>query len=170
MEASEKAGSVIKSLRFYLKEGAAQENVQIDLKENIMTVVNVFNHMIKEYNIDLQLSLEEDLVLNGFTNRLYQLWSNLLKNAIEATGEHGHISISSKRTDNGIEVSLSNTGEPIPQDIQDKIWKKFFTTKTTQGTGLGLSIVKRVAEEHGAKIQLHSGNEGTTFSITFEPN
>lgn len=167
MEAGEKAGSVVKSLRFYLKEGASQEQVEVDIKENIMTVVNVFNHMINEYEIQLTLDLQENLLIEGFPNRLYQLWSNLLKNGIEAAGKRGKIEIRAHRSEDGITVSFCNSGEPIPAEMRDKIWKKFFTTKTTHGTGLGLSIVKRVIEEHGARIHLNSAEDCTEFITTF---
>lgn len=167
MEAGEKAGSVVKSLRFYLKEGTSQEQVEVDVKENILTVVNVFNHMIKENDIELLIDLQDQLVIQGFPNRLYQLWSNLLKNGIEAAGKNGRIEIRAYKSKEGIKVSVCNSGEAIPAEIRDKIWKKFFTTKTTEGTGLGLSIVKRVVEEHGAKIQLSSVLDCTEFTITF---
>ena len=167
LEAGEKAGSVVKSLRFYLKEGSDQEQLAIDLSENITTVINVFNHMIKDHEIELELDLQEGLRIDGYANRLYQLWSNLLKNAIEATGKNGRVSVVSKMTDAGIAVAVKNSGEPIPDEVRDKIWKKFFTTKVANGTGLGLNIVKRVVDEHGASIRLSSDSEGTEFTVLF---
>jgi PAS domain S-box-containing protein len=167
LEAGEKAGSVVKSLRFYLKEGSDQEQLAIDLSENITTVINVFNHMIKDHEIELELDLQEGLRIDGYANRLYQLWSNLLKNAIEATGKNGRVSVVSKMTDAGIAVAVKNSGEPIPDEVRDKIWKKFFTTKVANGTGLGLNIVKRVVDEHGASIRLSSDSEGTEFTVQF---
>jgi signal transduction histidine kinase len=66
-------------------------------------------------------------------------------------------------------VSISNNGEMIPQEIQDHIFKKFFSTKKEKnGTGLGLSIVQNVIHEHSAKITLNSNEELTTFTVQFK--
>jgi signal transduction histidine kinase len=65
-------------------------------------------------------------------------------------------------------VEITNTGEMIPQEIQERIFEKFFTTKGKQnGTGLGLSIVKKIADEHQAKLSLSSSNDRTSFQIMF---
>jgi signal transduction histidine kinase len=57
----------------------------------------------------------------------------------------------------------------IPLDIQDKIFRKFFSSKTKKnGTGLGLSIVQNVIDEHNARIKLESNPEFTTFQVIFK--
>jgi two-component system NtrC family sensor kinase len=75
--------------------------------------------------------------------------------------------ITAQKFEQGVNVSVSNTGEPISPELQAKIWDKFFTTKSKNGTGLGLSIVKRIIDEHGARIALQSEADLTTFQITF---
>jgi len=167
MEASEKANAVVKSLRFYMKEGHETKNSHINLKQNLMTVVNVFSHMIRDNEIDFELLVDDNIELIGNGDRLYQLWANLIKNAIEATGMNGNIMITAQKFEQGVNVSVSNTGEPISPELQAKIWDKFFTTKSKNGTGLGLSIVKRIIDEHGARIALQSEADLTTFQITF---
>ena len=168
LEAGDKSASVIKNLRFYLKEGGTLEKTHVNIKNNIRTVLNVFNHQIK-HNVDLHFNVPEDLEVIGYENKLYQLWSNLIKNAIDAIGEKGKLIIDAKRENGRIEVSVKNTGKMIPIELQDKIFEKFFTTKDkSNGTGLGLSIVKKVVEEHGAKIKLNSNEEFTSFIVTFE--
>ncbi|MFN5878642.1 MAG: PAS domain S-box protein [Flavobacteriales bacterium] len=168
IEANEKAGSVVKSLRFYALEGATEEMERIDLKDNILTVVNVFNHLILNNQIEFKLDLPEAIFITGRQNKLYQVWSNLIKNAIEATGVHGNISVSVQETSEHYLVQVSNTGEAIPQDLQKKIWQKFFSTKSSHGTGLGLSIVKRILDELDASIELRSEDNLTTFTVTFQ--
>ena len=168
IEAGEKAGSVVKSLRFYLRNGEHREATQVDLKENILTVVNVFNHMVKELEADFSVQIDNCSCVKGFPDRLYQLWSNLLKNALEAAGRGGKVWIQSEQSLNKVRIAIGNTGDPIPEEHKRKIWEKFFSTKSANGTGLGLSIVKRVVEEHGAKIDLKSDLDGTVFTVEFD--
>jgi PAS domain S-box-containing protein len=168
LEAGDKSASVIRNLRFYLKEGGNMEKVDVNLANNLRTVLNVFNHQLKS-NIDLQFDVSEDLVVFGYENKLYQLWSNLIKNAIDAIGDSGQLIIKGKSNGNLIEVTVTNSGKMIPVEIQDRIFEKFFTTKSSaNGTGLGLSIVKKVIEEHSAKIRLTSDDAFTSFIVTFE--
>ncbi len=167
IEAGEKAASVIKNLRFYLKEGDALVKTEVNISQNIYTVLNVFNHHIKS-NIELHVNIPDNLIIKGYETKLYQLWSNLIKNAIEAIGPSGELSIDGKKEGNKVIVSIKNTGEMIPAEIQERIFEKFFTTKAeSNGTGLGLSIVKKVIEEHAAEIKLESNEDFTCFHVIF---
>ncbi len=167
MEAGEKAASVIRNLRFYLKEGANISKDNVNLHENIRTVLNVFNHQLKQ-GIDLHFDVPQDLEIVGYESKLYQLWSNLIKNAIDAIGSRGELSISGWKEKGRLMVEVKNSGKMIPIEIQDKIFEKFFTTKAEMnGTGLGLSIVSKVIEDHGAQIKLDSNEHNTSFLVTF---
>jgi signal transduction histidine kinase len=77
----------------------------------------------------------------------------------------GDLSIRSSLGDS-IEVSISDTGPGIAENIVNKIFLPFFTTKD-KGTGLGLSIVQKIIVSHGGNIFVDSGNKGTTFRIRF---
>ena len=82
--------------------------------------------------------------------------------------ERGQLKIKGKKTKNGIEISFENNGPVIPKQIQQKIFDKYFTTKSGQnGSGLGLSIVKNVLNMHNATITLNSTPVSTTFTIFF---
>jgi signal transduction histidine kinase len=78
------------------------------------------------------------------------------------------LKINGKKTKKGIELSIENNGPLIPEQIQQKIFEKYFTTKSGQnGSGLGLSIVKNVLVMHNATISLNSTSVSTTFTIFF---
>jgi len=167
MEAGEKAASVIRNLRFYLKEGANISKDNVNLHENIRTVLNVFNHQLKQ-GIELHFDVPQDLEIVGYESKLYQLWSNLIKNAIDAIGSSGELSISGWKEKGRLMVEVKNSGTMIPMELRDKIFEKFFTTKSDMnGTGLGLSIVSKVIEDHGAQIKLDSNEHDTSFLVTF---
>lgn len=84
---------------------------------------------------------------------LYQAFLNILINAMEAMPDGGKIQVGIDSSDDVVTISFDDEGESIPEDILDKIWNPFFTTKE-KGTGLGLGIVKNIIEAHGGNIQI----------------
>ena len=108
----------------------------------------------------------------GFDVRLFQLWSNLIKNSIECLEDMPGLKkmhVYSKNFSKTVSIIVENNGPIIPDDQIDKIFQKFYTTKGKRnGSGLGLSIVKNVLEEHNAKISVKSTSERTQFKITFK--
>ena len=167
LHASERATGVIKNLRFYLKEGSITEISHIHLLSSIQTVLSIFSHEIKK-GIELQLEVPSEIYLAGYEAKIYQLWSNIIKNAMDAMQSKGIIIIKAKETNNRVIVEISNNGPEIPEAIKEKIFDKFFTTKdASSGTGLGLNIVKQVIEEHRGEITLESDQDLTTFTISF---
>ncbi|MEO7210385.1 MAG: ATP-binding protein, partial [Chitinophagaceae bacterium] len=77
------------------------------------------------------------------------------------------VSVSTKKLDNHVTITVSDNGNGIPQKVLDKIFQPFFTTKPTgQGTGLGLSLSYDIVKAHGGEIKVESmEGEGTTFII-----
>jgi hypothetical protein len=94
------------------------------------------------------------------------LWSNILKNAVEAIDENGTIEVNYAEKGDYHSVTIRNNGPKIPQEVLDNMFKKFYTTKQKQrGTGLGLSIVRRIVNDHNGQIYVTSDDEWTTFEI-----
>ena len=170
LSSSERGAKVVQDLRSFIKEPQNTSKGMVNLRENIATVLTIFNYELKR-NIDVEFTVPDSLSLLGFDIKLFQLWSNIIKNAIEAMDdkkERGKLKINGKKTKNGIEISIENNGPLIPEQIQQKIFEKYFTTKSGQnGSGLGLSIVKNVLVMHNATISLNSTSVSTTFTIFF---
>jgi signal transduction histidine kinase len=96
---------------------------------------------------------------------LRQAFTNLIQNAVEATGMRGKVSIRAAREEGGqVLVTVSDTGHGIAEGIMDKVFLPFYTTKE-KGTGLGLAIVHRIITAHGGSIGLESTGQGTTFTV-----
>ena len=170
LSSSERGAKVVQDLRSFIKEPQNTSKGMVNLRENITTVLTIFNYELKR-NIDVEFTVPDSLSLLGFDIKLFQLWSNIIKNAIEAMDdkkERGKLKINGKKTKKGIELSIENNGPHIPEKIQQKIFEKYFTTKSGQnGSGLGLSIVKNVLGMHNATISLNSTSVSTTFTIFF---
>jgi PAS domain S-box-containing protein len=160
----DKASSVVSNLRSYLQNSASEDRKQIDLSASIQTIIKVFGHEIK--NKAVMLFNVPQVFLDAYENKLYQLWSNIIKNAIEAIDDNGTIEITYEDKGEFHSVSIRNNGPKIAPEVLDNMFKKFYTTKQNQkGTGLGLSIVKRIVNDHNGQIYVTSDDDWTSFEI-----
>jgi len=103
------------------------------------------------------------VILNLITNAFYAV-NEKAKQGI--AGYEPTVSVSTKKTNDGMQISVKDNGNGIPEHIKEKIFQPFFTTKPTgQGTGLGLSLSYDIIKAHGGEINLTSNHEGTIFNI-----
>lgn len=102
--------------------------------------------------------------------QVQQVLVNLIKNASQAMSRGGVLTLQSGESpDDGVWLSVTDTGGGIPQEQINRIFDPFYTTKK-KGTGLGLMIVQRIVRAHGGRIDLESHvGQGTTFRIWFRP-
>ncbi len=97
--------------------------------------------------------------------QLQQVLVNLVKNAAQAMTTGGTLTLQTGESDDGVWVSVNDTGGGIPQEQINRIFEPFYTTKK-KGSGLGLMIVQRIVRAHGGRIELESHvGRGTTFRI-----
>ncbi len=97
--------------------------------------------------------------------QLQQVLVNLIKNAMQAMTKNGALTLQTGQGNDGVWLSVTDTGGGIPQEQINRIFDPFFTTKK-EGTGLGLMIVQRIVRAHSGRIELESHvGRGTTFRI-----
>jgi signal transduction histidine kinase len=111
------------------------------------------------------------LAIMGDRERIAQVLSNLLRNALKFTKE-GTINVRVGRNDNsspgysGAVVSISDSGQGIDPEIMNKLFGKF-VSKSEKGTGLGLFISKSIVEAHGGRIWAENNKDGKGATFTF---
>lgn len=121
--------------------------------------------MLLPSNIQL-IDLTTDEPFKVDENKAIRVFTNLIKNAIDAMPAGGTLEVKSRQENGCVHISFSDTDKGIPVDTLKKIFTPLFTTKA-QGMGFGLSISKRIVEAHGGKISVESKpGQGTTFTIT----
>jgi len=136
--------------------------VPVDIERLIKEIADEIRGSVSNhYLISLQI---EPCVLHADEILLRQALKNLIQNAIEAMPEGGEVTIKGVKGDAEYLISISDTGKGIPDEIKEKIFIPFFTTKE-KGTGLGLSIVHKVITAHGGEVFFDSTKEGTTFTL-----
>ncbi len=142
-------------------------NVQLetfDVAEVLTSVIALYGHG-EGVTIHYQPSIAS--LVRADKMQLNRLFTNLIKNAIEAVDEKHEvvIHIQQQHTDNAVIISIADNGKGIPQDMQGRIFTPNFTTKTS-GTGLGLAICKGIVESINGTIQFSTeANVGTTFTV-----
>ena len=145
---------------------------RVNLVYVLEEVLLLLDHTLSKKNIILKKNLPAQQVeIFGDENKLKQLFINLINNSIEAVLDEGVIGVDLLRN-NGekkIEVVVSDNGYGIPRDIQDSIFKPFYSTKINKrNTGLGLSICQHIVREHGGEISFSSlPGEKTSFRVQF---
>ncbi len=97
--------------------------------------------------------------------RLEQVLLNLLLNAMEAMTDGGELAISMSTTQTAVEIEVTDTGCGIPENLQDKVFDPYFTTKG-EGTGLGLAICDKIIRQHHGSLEFQTSPDGTTFQLT----
>lgn len=170
INSGERAANVVQDLKSFIKDPRNSGKTIVNLRKNILSVLNIFNYEILR-NSELIFTVDEKLEIEGYDIRLFQLWSNLIKNALESIEEskiQGKLRVYSEETQDEVVICVENTGIEIPNEIKNRIFDKFFTTKAHKnGSGLGLSIVKNVVDEHHARITVESNQKETCFKVFF---
>jgi PAS domain S-box-containing protein len=154
-------------LSFSKPEEEKRRPVKID--ELIEGILLVMEKQMKESNIQVQVSFDpETPEIMASTNQMRQVILNILKNAKEAMPKGGTLFVRTSRGDHRILIHIQDTGIGIPEEIKDKIFDAFFTTKQkVKGVGLGLSVCYGIIKDHGGEIKVESEvAKGTTFTIS----
>jgi len=116
--------------------------------------------------------------IKGFQNEFKQVMINLINNAKDAIEDSNEnkmwldedfITIDAAIEDNKIVISISDTGGGIPEDIKDKIFEPYFTTKKNKGTGIGLNMVKNIIEVNfNGELHYNNTKDGAEFVLSFD--
>ncbi|HEX9302847.1 MAG TPA: HAMP domain-containing sensor histidine kinase [Thermoanaerobaculia bacterium] len=139
-----------------------------DLRDVVREAVDMVAPLLLAQGVSLEATLPEEPVEASFDrDRILQVFSNLLGNAVKFTPKGGQVRLEIEKTDR-LRVTVSDTGPGIPADQQDRVFRRFTQVRAAPGgAGLGLYIARRIVEAHGGEIGVNSRpGGGSTFFFT----
>ncbi len=139
-----------------------------DVNKVVEDIITIIGYTMKNENVEIIKSLTPGIVAFGDSNRLKQVFINILQNAREVMPDGGSMYITTSiLQDNSVQIQFRDTGCGISREQLSKIFSPAYTTKADcNGSGLGLSVCKTIIEEFGGTINLDSKiGEGAIVSI-----
>ena len=167
LDSASRMGDLVKAIKAYAYMDRG-ELVQVDVHEGLKTTLVMLGHKLKHTSIEVVKDFDRTLPqLTVRGSELNQVWTNLIDNAIDAMGETGTLTISTKLDGPCVLVDIADDGPGIPPEARQHVLDPFFTTKPVgQGTGLGLDTARQIVEEHHAgTLGFDTGAGGTTFHV-----
>lgn len=162
-----KASRVIGALRIYSRHDTGRGTSAVSLARSFDTVLTLVHNRLKA-GIVVDLQVPPDLVVVIDADRLDQLWTNLINNALSAMGNRGRLGIEAFQEGPEIVVRVIDSGAGIPLEVQPRIFTPFFTTKKAgEGRGLGLSICQTIVQEAKGTLSFTSVPGRTVFEARF---
>ena len=141
----------------------------VNLNQCVTDTLFILQHRLKERaDLVVQAQLHPNIpLITGDESQLKQVIINLLSNAFDAIAGEGAISISTQVQDEGVELTIADSGCGIPDESKEKLFEPFYTTKPVgQGVGIGLSTCYAIVQQHGGSIRVDSTvGEGASFHV-----
>jgi signal transduction histidine kinase len=139
----------------------------MDIKTVVRDQTRLFAGQSSKHKLDVELPAEP-LIVRGDPNRLAQVVANLLSNAIKYSPDGGIVKVVGQQNRDVVRVSVRDEGMGIPDELQQRVFAKFFRGNAgasgIQGSGLGLTIARSVVEAHGGRISFESATgKGSVF-------
>lgn len=145
----------------------------LDARSAVREVIEQLRPLAGAREVELEVDLPVALPLTADRQRLEQVLTNLVHNAIKFNRPHGSVTIRGEREGDKVRLSVQDTGAGIPADSHDKIFNRFYQLDKARsrehgGTGLGLAIVKHLMRLHGGTVRVESAlGQGSTFWLEF---
>ncbi len=168
-EASQRIATLVQSVKNYSHMDQGGGKKMTDVHDGIRTTVNILGHRFRQKRIEVDKQFSKDAPeIMANAGELNQVWTNLFSNAMDALSEGGVVKVTTYVDGDYLVVDVEDNGTGIPDEVINRIWEPFFTTKDVgEGTGIGLDVVKRIIERHRGSIAVKSVPGKTVFQIKF---
>lgn len=164
-EGALRVGKIVADLKNFAHPGNDRKML-VDINKGLESTLNVVYNELK-YKAEVVRAFGDIPRVDGFPQKLNQVFMNILMNAAQAIAEKGEIRVETRKEGENVLVSVSDTGCGIKEEHLSKIFDPFFTTKEIgQGTGLGMNTAYNIVKEHKGEIFVQSAvGKGTTVTL-----
>jgi signal transduction histidine kinase len=149
----------------------AMNRVDLDVSQIVQAIGQRLAIVAEKKEIDLQVEADPMPHVHGDGDRLAQVITNLVSNAIKYTPRGGKVRVKTQINNGGVEIIVSDTGIGIPKEDLPRIFERFYQVDKARGprrgTGLGLAITREIVQAHGGTISVTSAgkNHGSIFTV-----
>ena len=170
--AAEDAAATVRRIQTFARKSPVKEFELVDVPGLLNDAVEITRTRwqnearVRGLEYDVNLEAEKGHSTYGSASELREVFVNLIVNAVDAMPKGGKLSITCRCTDGRLKLKFSDNGMGMPDDVRQKIFEPFFSTKGAHGTGLGLSVSYSIIERHAGSITVVSEpGKGTSFMI-----
>ncbi|MBN1504683.1 MAG: cache domain-containing protein [Candidatus Eisenbacteria bacterium] len=168
MDETSRCSTIVKGLLEFSRQTAPRKG-PANLNEVVSRTLTLMRSQILLHRVNVDLELDQELPeIMVDTNKIAQVFTNIILNAIDAMRDGGTLTIASRMSPGRhfVEVEFGDTGCGIAKEHIGRIFDPFYTTKGTKGTGLGLAVSYGIIEQHGGEIRVHSEvGKGAVFTV-----
>jgi PAS domain S-box-containing protein len=167
---TERISNIVGSLVNFSHVGAPldQPTETLSIFDTVEEAINLVSLSDAGKNLHYDNNCDQSIMLQGYSQKLVQVFVNLLNNATDASSADQSIRIDTRLTGGNVIITVKDSGGGIKEEHLSKIFEPFFTTKNVgEGTGLGLSLTYNIIQEHGGTISVSSQyGDGCQFDIS----
>ena len=170
--AAEDAASTVRRIQTFARKSLAAELELLEVSGLLRDAIEITRTRWQNEaraegcNVDVTLNAEGDSFTLGNASELREVFVNLIVNAVDAMPQGGSLKICCNRKDDRLRLRFADTGTGMKEDVRERVFEPFYTTKGVHGTGLGLAVSYGIIERHLGLISVESKpGKGTTFFI-----
>ena len=170
--AAEDAAATVRRIQTFARKSPVKEFELVDVASLLNDAVEITRTRwqnearVRGLEYDVKLDTETEHYTYGSASELREVFVNLIVNAVDAMPRGGRLLVTCRRKDGRLQLHFADNGMGMPDDVQQKIFEPFFSTKGAHGTGLGLSVSYSIIERHSGSISVVSEpGSGTNFTI-----
>jgi PAS domain S-box-containing protein len=172
MTAAEDAAATVRRIQTFARKSSVAEMELLDIASLLRDAVEITRTRWQNEAraggrlIDVILNAEERFFTRGNASELREVFVNLIVNSVDAMPNGGKVTICCKRDGDRLKLRFADSGIGMEEDVRERVFEPFYTTKGVHGTGLGLAVSYGIVERHYGTISVSSKpGEGTTFYI-----
>jgi len=169
---AEDGAKTVKRIQDFARQRRDKDFVPIDADQLMHEVAEMTRPRWKDHaeaqnvHITLERQIGSRATIMGDAGELREVLINMVFNAVDAMPQGGRLTLSTRATNGEVEISVSDTGTGMTEEVRTRIFDPFFTTKGKAGMGLGLSVSYGIVRRHEGTVEVESEvGRGTTFRV-----